>query len=1189
MRKNKFQRVVAFIITLALVISFVPFSPISVTAPVEASAAGTLSTTVPGLSVSWGDPSNASGKAEWTASGNSITGKATGYTQKFIVSISKNITTKLTLTNNLGSEAVLKFNYTLSNGGSVSGVSGNACEKTLADGAALTITLTSPKGTSTNTLSITDISLKSTASGDITTTFKPAAGGSYTVDGVEITEETLITKGAADSYAVVATPASGQKLCGWYNETTGKYISYDTNTSLILPVASTICPVFIPEDSALFGVGTESAKKSIVVGQGSISEYVTFDIKQDVYTVDGIANVFYDFNEALNYANNSSTEKCVVLMESGTLSKGEYTIPSGVTLLIPFDENNTFCKSDPCSVNAPGSAKTPTPYKTLTMADGANIIVEGAVEVATKHYASHGAKDFGGRPVDGYGHIKMHGSSSIVLKNGAVLYAWGYITGDSKAEVIAESGSTIYEKMQVADYRGGTITTAVTKNGHFPFSQYYVQNVEVKEVINSGSKLICHAAIYASSLQEESINFMGTESGNSNPMFALGAKSKATKYYDVENDRLVVDVEGEFSFNSIELMDENTADFALPLQQNLTINLKSGTVAKVNQDILMQPGCTINIEDGATLEIGSENKLYLMDKEEWGTFCGAVREYVIQITYTPSHNGAPNIRDTAGVNTKDKMTDAKLNVNGTLVVNGTIYASNSHASIVSDGKNGVIQFNTDVIESAQIYQYSTVTGDYQESLIDMSPVVLTNTDDTTVDTTGTAAGTIYYFHCDIWQTSTVDAAVDPTCTETGLTEGSHYTTCGHVLVPQNPIDALGHDYTGDVKDNGNGTHSYLCKNGCGTYGNEHACEFVSVVTDPTCTEKGYTTHTCSECGDTYKDNEVAALGHSYNAVVTDPTCTEKGYTTHTCSVCGDTYKDSEVAATGHDYDEGVVTTDPTCTNKGVKTFTCATCGDSYTEEVAALGHTEGPVVVENNVDPTCTATGSYDTVVYCTVCGEELSRVTTTVDALGHTEGEVVKENVVAPTCTEDGSHDEVTYCTVCNKELTRVTKTDEKLGHKEGAAVEENRVNATCAADGSYDIVVYCTECDAELSRTSVTVDALNHNYESVVTSPTCTEKGYTTHTCSRCGDSYTDSETEATGHHFEHGVCVDGDVKLGDTNGDGDITTADVTILNAFILGKVELDEEELILLDINGDGKITTADVALLNAINKGKIQL
>ena len=125
--------------------------------------------------------------------------------------------------------------------------------------------------------------------------------------------------------------------------------------------------------------------------------------------------------------------------------------------------------------------------------------------------------------------------------------------------------------------------------------------------------------------------------------------------------------------------------------------------------------------------------------------------------------------------------------------------------------------------------------------------------------------------------------------------------------------------------------------------------------DATCTEA----KTCTLCGET----EGNALGHSYNAVVTAPTCTENGYTTHTCSVCGDTYTDSAVSASGHSYDEGVVTTDPTCTTSGVKTFTCS-CGDSYTEAVASPGHSYNAVVTA----PTCVAAG-YTTHT-CSVCGE---------------------------------------------------------------------------------------------------------------------------------------------------------------------------------------------------------------------------
>ena len=80
-------------------------------------------------------------------------------------------------------------------------------------------------------------------------------------------------------------------------------------------------------------------------------------------------------------------------------------------------------------------------------------------------------------------------------------------------------------------------------------------------------------------------------------------------------------------------------------------------------------------------------------------------------------------------------------------------------------------------------------------------------------------------------TEVIDAAVAPTHTETGLTEGKHCSVCGEVLVAQEVVGALGHDYE-------------------------------AVVTAPTCTEKGYTTYTCS-CGDSYKDNYTDALGHEF--------------------------------------------------------------------------------------------------------------------------------------------------------------------------------------------------------------------------------------------------------------------------------------------------------------------------------------
>ena len=147
--------------------------------------------------------------------------------------------------------------------------------------------------------------------------------------------------------------------------------------------------------------------------------------------------------------------------------------------------------------------------------------------------------------------------------------------------------------------------------------------------------------------------------------------------------------------------------------------------------------------------------------------------------------------------------------------------------------------------------------------------------------------------------------------------------------------------------------------------------------------------------------------HSYKDVVTAPTCTEKGYTTHTCA-CGDSYVDTYVDALGHAWDAGKVTEAPTETKTGVKTFTCTRCGETKTETIPKLTHEHSYKAVVTA--PTCTAKG-YTT--HICACGD--SYVDTYVDALGHAwdNGKVTKE----PTETETGVR---TYtCTRCNETKT--------------------------------------------------------------------------------------------------------------------------------------------------------------------------
>ena len=139
--------------------------------------------------------------------------------------------------------------------------------------------------------------------------------------------------------------------------------------------------------------------------------------------------------------------------------------------------------------------------------------------------------------------------------------------------------------------------------------------------------------------------------------------------------------------------------------------------------------------------------------------------------------------------------------------------------------------------------------------------------------------------------------------------------------------------------------------------------------------------------------------------------------------------------------------------------------------------------------------------------GEEVCPCTSTRTA---------RENVIDSTCKTEGSYDEVVYCVACDKELSRTSKTiEKKTTHTAATAVEENRVEATCKEAGSYDEVVYCSVCNKELSRTSKTIEKEDHVYESAITAPTCTTKGYTTYTC-HCGDTYKAEEVSEKRHDY-------------------------------------------------------------------------
>ena len=289
-----------------------------------------------------------------------------------------------------------------------------------------------------------------------------------------------------------------------------------------------------------------------------------------------------------------------------------------------------------------------------------------------------------------------------------------------------------------------------------------------------------------------------------------------------------------------------------------------------------------------------------------------------------------------------------------------------------------------------------------------------------------------------------DAAVAATCTETGLTKGSHCTRCDY-KVEQEVVPALGHDYI------------------------DHEAKAAS------CTAVGWEAYqTCSRCDyTTYK--EIPAKGHTAAAAVREKevaaTCTKDGSYDEVvyCSTCEEELSRTSktVHALGHDLvtDAAVAAT---CTESGLtKGSHCTRCDYKVEQEVVpALGH---DYIDHEAKAASCTAVGweAYQT---CSRCDYTTYKE---IPAKGHTAAAAVKEKEVAATCTKDGSYDEVVYCAACEEEMSRTSKTVHALGH---ALVTDAAVAATCTETGLTE-GGHCARCDYKVEQE--VIPALGHAWD--------------------------------------------------------------------------------------------------------------
>lgn len=681
------RRFVSLLLTFVTILTMLP----AITLPALAATSGTVTGLADeniGLTFK-GTADNA-----WSASGTQIIGKARS-TSGSGCSSGSNYRSTLTIKNNKTTEATLSFDYTVvvSEGtilvNTATTTAGGSFRQKLAAGGIVEVEIESGSTNADTKITMTNVKLVADVSA--TVTFQPAKNGSYTVDGKTITEVYTHTQSSMTAYQVKATPAEGYRFKGWYDVAIGKCISTDAKTALNFDSNRTITARFASKTAAFFETG----------GQ-----------------------VFDDLNEAVAYAQTNRQSK-ITLATDGSIS-GTYTIPAGITLLIPSDEAGTLYTTTPAFTT---TAEAPKAYKTLTMAAGSSITVNGgAISVGGKHYTSSNRECC--KPTGAYGLIKMQEGSHITLNNRANLYAWGYITGDGS--ITANSGANVYEYYQVTDWRGGSKTGDMANNKQkvFPFTQYYVQNIEAALTLNAGANEYTYISVTAKLVGTKSatIPFVG-----SNGLFKLGADGQFTKRYIPAQDRMVFTISGNASLNSIALsvasVTVDSKDYVLPINNNVDIVITSGTTT-IEKDAALLPGVTVLIAKDAELKVASTASLYVYDDAEWSPdYVWGSKSFgssgICPVSYSPSGKGSREIAD------------AKVDVNGVLTVAGAVYTTATGANITSSEKTGKYAQVGTPGTSNKTYQFNQESNKYIG--VDITAAKLKNADGKYTETANASA------------------------------------------------------------------------------------------------------------------------------------------------------------------------------------------------------------------------------------------------------------------------------------------------------------------------------------------------------------------------------------------------------------------------------------------------------------------
>ena len=538
-----------------------------------------------------------------------------------------------------------------------------------------------------------------TGDGEVMTVSKLASDGrSFTVDGTSYTTANLPTFPfqSTDGITVTTAPETGYKFTLWQSmkDNRSVIVTQEKNESggtVIRPEnGTTISPVFEEEDKeASFSVG------------GTPYYYWDDAMQAAAKHNSKVVTLTKDYTLPDTKANAGRYGTYAVADEKGNMT---YNIPTGVTVVVPFDaedaakvyRNNTDYFTAEKALNASPTAPT-TPYVTLEVPQNVTLnIPQYATFLVNAKIASYGTYNQS-CVVGTYGKAALGGTINV----SGTLYANGYIAdknhtdGAKTGKINALAGSTVWQIMQVKDFRGGRVTSAVSEET-MAINMYYFQNIMANITYEYGSELKANIAIYSSAydlLAPCSVSVISNGKGTGS-MFSLTEGSITTEY-DYNSDRLAVAVNGKVEMNYLSIANDylpiDTKKYQLAISDNMPITVKNGAALTIKYGLKFLPGAKVTVEEGAKLNIAESAKIFLYSKEtyqpqwannSWRTtlFSDLVKAAEGKTAYTE-----------AKIDT-GSFDDAQIVLNGTLYIadKAQIFQSSDHKTGIVAGADAVV-------------------------------------------------------------------------------------------------------------------------------------------------------------------------------------------------------------------------------------------------------------------------------------------------------------------------------------------------------------------------------------------------------------------------------------------------------------------------------------------------------------------